>query len=234
MSEAPKKRWYVVQAFSGFEGRVATSLREHIKLHNMEDLFGEVMVPTEEVVEIRGGQRRKSERKFFPGYVLVQMVMNDASWHLVRSVPRVMGFIGGTSDRPAPISDKEVDAIMNRLQQVGDKPRPKTLFEPGEMVRVNDGPFADFNGVVEEVDYEKSRLKVSVSIFGRATPVELDFSQVEKALPRDLKSGDLIVAQGVRLEYNFAPFVFMGLARKTIFYITGSLSEALLPNLRNL
>ena len=234
MSEAPKKRWYVVQAFSGFEGRVATSLREHIKLHNMEDLFGEVMVPTEEVVEIRGGQRRKSERKFFPGYVLVQMVMNDASWHLVRSVPRVMGFIGGTSDRPAPISDKEVDAIMNRLQQVGDKPRPKTLFEPGEMVRVNDGPFADFNGVVEEVDYEKSRLKVSVSIFGRATPVELDFSQVEKAKPSDQKSGDLIVAQGVRLEYNFAPFVFMGLARKTIFYITGSLSEALLPNLRNL
>ncbi len=149
----------------------------------MEELFGEVMVPTEEVVEIRGGQRRKSERKFFPGYVLVQMVMNDASWHLVRSVPRVMGFIGGTSDRPAPISDKEVDAIMNRLQQVGDKPRPKTLFEPGEMVRVNDGPFADFNGVVEEVDYEKSRLKVSVSIFGRATPVELDFSQVEKANP---------------------------------------------------
>ncbi len=176
-----KKRWYVVQAFSGFEGRVATSLREHIKLHNMEELFGEVMVPTEEVVEIRGGQRRKSERKFFPGYVLVQMVMNDASWHLVRSVPRVMGFIGGTSDRPAPISDKEVDAIMNRLQQVGDKPRPKTLFEPGEMVRVSDGPFADFNGVVEEVDYEKSRLKVSVSIFGRATPVELDFAQVEKA-----------------------------------------------------
>ena len=175
-----QKRWYVVQAFSGFEGRVAQSLREHIKLHDMEELFGEVMVPTEEVVEIRGGQRRKSERKFFPGYVLVQMVMNDASWHLVRSVPRVMGFIGGTSDRPAPISDKEVDAIMNRLQQVGDKPRPKTLFEPGELVRVNDGPFADFNGVVEEVDYEKSRLKVSVSIFGRATPVELDFSQVEK------------------------------------------------------
>lgn len=151
-----QKRWYVVQAFSGFEGRVAQSLREHIKLHDMEELFGEVMVPTEEVVEIRGGQRRKSERKFFPGYVLVQMVMNDASWHLVRSVPRVMGFIGGTSDRPAPISDKEVDAIMNRLQQVGDKPRPKTLFEPGELVRVNDGPFADFNGVVEEVDYERA------------------------------------------------------------------------------
>lgn len=232
MSEAPKKRWYVVQAFSGFEGRVATSLREHIKLHNMEELFGEVMVPTEEVVEIRGGQRRKSERKFFPGYVLVQMVMNDASWHLVRSVPRVMGFIGGTSDRPAPISDKEVDAIMNRLQQVGDKPRPKTLFEPGEMVRVNDGPFADFNGVVEEVDYEKSRLKVSVSIFGRATPVELDFSQVEKQ-PSDQKSGDLIVAQGARLEYNFAPFVLWALPVKRFLY-HGSLSEALLPNLRNL
>ncbi|MCR3755379.1 MAG: transcription termination factor NusG [Sodalis sp. Psp] len=180
MSEVLKKRWYVVQAFSGFEGRVAQSLREYIKLHDMEELFGEVMVPTEEVVEIRGGQRRKSERKFFPGYVLVHMMMNDASWHLVRSVPRVMGFIGGTSDHPAPISDKEANAIMNRLQQAGDKPRPKILFEPGELVRVNDGPFSDFNGVVEEVDYEKSRLKVSVSIFGRATPVELDFIQVEK------------------------------------------------------
>ncbi|PLK58156.1 transcription termination/antitermination protein NusG [Candidatus Palibaumannia cicadellinicola] len=180
MSEDFQKRWYVVQAFSGLEGRVAQSLREHIKLHAQKQLFGEVIVPTEEVVEIRCGQRRKSERKFFPGYVLVQMVMNDSSWHLVRSVPRVMGFIGGTSDKPLPISDKEVHAIMNRLQQIGDKPRPKTLFEPGELIRVNDGPFADFNGVVEEVDYEKSRLKVSVSIFGRATPVELDFNQVEK------------------------------------------------------
>ncbi|XOD70269.1 MAG: transcription termination/antitermination protein NusG [Sodalis sp. (in: enterobacteria)] len=180
MSEALKKRWYVVQAFSGFEARAAQSLREHIKLHDIEELFGEVLVPTEEVVEIRGGQRRKSERKFFPGYVLVQMMMNDVSWHFVRSIPRVMGFIGGTADRPAPISDKEVDTIMNRLQQIGDKPRPKTLFEPGELIRVNNGPFSDFNGMVEEVDYEKSRLKVSVSIFGRATPVELDFSQVEK------------------------------------------------------
>ncbi|MDT9587030.1 MAG: transcription termination/antitermination protein NusG [Candidatus Arsenophonus melophagi] len=180
MSEFHKKRWYVIQAFSGFETRVAQSLREHIKLHGMEDKFGEVMVPAEEVIEIRSGQRRKSERKFFPGYVLVQMTMDDDSWHLVRSLPRIMGFIGGTPDRPAPISDKEVDTIMHRMQQVGDKPRPKTLFEPGEMVRVSDGPFSDFNGVVEEVDYEKSRLKVSVSIFGRATPVELDFSQVEK------------------------------------------------------
>ncbi|MBK4765439.1 MAG: transcription termination/antitermination protein NusG [Pantoea sp. Brub] len=178
---SPKKRWYVIQTFSGFEGRVAQSLREHIKLHNMDEIFGDIMVPTEEVVEIRYGQRRKSDRKFFPGYVLVQMIMNDISWHLVRSIPRVMGFVGGTSDKPSPISDKEVNSIINRLQQIGDKPRPKIIFEPGEIVRVNDGPFADFNSVVEEVDYEKSRLKVSVSIFGRATPVELDFAQVEKS-----------------------------------------------------
>ncbi|ASX26768.1 transcription termination/antitermination protein NusG [Candidatus Williamhamiltonella defendens] len=178
MSEVTKKRWYVVQAFSGFESRVKQSLHEHIKLHSMEDYFGDVMVPTEEVVEVRSGQSRKSERKFFPGYVLVQMIMNDASWHLVRSVPRVMGFIGGIV--PTPITDKEADAIINRLQQTTDKPRPKTLFEPGELVRVNEGPFAEFNGTVEEVDYERSRLKVSVSIFGRATPVELDFSQIEK------------------------------------------------------
>ncbi|WP_394699027.1 transcription termination/antitermination protein NusG [uncultured Tolumonas sp.] len=173
-------RWYVVQAFSGFEGRVAKSLKEHIKMHAMEDQFGEILVPTEEIVEMRAGQKRKSERKFFPGYVLVQMIMNDASWHLVRNVPRVMGFIGGTSDRPAPITDKEADAILNRLQESVDKPKHKTLFEPGEVIRVSDGPFADFNGTVEEVDYDKSRMKVSVLIFGRATPVELDFSQVEK------------------------------------------------------
>jgi transcriptional antiterminator NusG len=179
MSEQ-RMRWYVVQAFSGFEGRVAKSLKEHIKMHAMEDQFGEILVPTEEVVEMRAGQKRKSERKFFPGYVLVQMIMNDASWHLVRNVPRVMGFIGGTSDRPAPITDKEADAILNRLQESVDKPKHKTLFEPGEVIRVSDGPFADFNGTVEEVDYDKSRMKVSVLIFGRATPVELDFSQVEK------------------------------------------------------
>ena len=179
MSEQ-RMRWYVVQAFSGFEGRVAKSLKEHIKMHGMEDQFGEILVPTEEVVEMRAGQKRKSERKFFPGYVLVQMIMNDASWHLVRNVPRVMGFIGGTSDRPAPITHKEADAILNRLQESVDKPKHKTLFEPGEVIRVSDGPFADFNGTVEEVDYDKSRMKVSVLIFGRATPVELDFSQVEK------------------------------------------------------
>jgi len=175
-----KKRWYVVQAFSGFESRVAKSLREHIKMHEMEEYFGEVLVPTEEVVEMRAGQKRKSERKFFPGYVLVEMAMNDESWHLVRNIPRVLGFIGGTSDRPAPISDKEAAAILNRLEENADKPRPKTLFEPGEVVRVTDGPFADFNGVVEEVDYEKSRVKVSVLIFGRSTPVDLEFSQIEK------------------------------------------------------
>ena len=180
MSEQ-RMRWYVVQAFSGYEGRVAKSLKEHIKIHSMEEKYGEILVPTEEVIEMRAGQKRKSERKFFPGYVLVQMVMDETSWHLVRSVPRVMGFIGGTSDRPAPISDKEADAILNRLQESVDKPKPKTLFEAGEVVRVSDGPFADFQGVVEEVDYEKSRLKVSVLIFGRSTPVELDFGQVEKA-----------------------------------------------------
>lgn len=181
MAEEQKKRWYVVQAFSGYEQRVQKTLLEYIKTQGMEDLFGEVLVPTEEVVEMRGGQRRKSARKFFPGYVLVEMIMNEDTWHLVKSTPRVLGFIGGTAERPAPISNKEADAIMNRLNESEDKPRPKTMFEPGEVVRVNDGPFADFNGTVEEVDYEKSRMKVSVSIFGRSTPVDLDFSQVEKS-----------------------------------------------------
>ncbi len=173
-------RWYVVQAFSGYEQRVQKTLKEHIKMHDMEDRFGDVLVPVEEVVEMRTGQKRKSERKFFPGYVLVQMAMDDDTWHLVKSVPRVLGFIGGTSDRPAPISDREAAAILDRLQESVDKPKPKTLFEPGEVVRVIDGPFADFSGVVEEVDYEKSRVKVSVLIFGRSTPVDLDFSQIEQ------------------------------------------------------
>ncbi|ACA32263.1 transcription termination/antitermination protein NusG [Histophilus somni] len=176
-----KKRWYVLQAFSGFEGRVAATLREYIKLHQMEEQFGEVLVPTEEVVENVGGKRRKSERKYFPGYVLVQMEMNDYTWQLVRSVPRVMGFIGGTPDKPAPISQKEAERILNRVQETADKPRHRKEFQPGEEIRVTEGPFADFNGTVEEVDYDKGRLKVSVLIFGRATPVELEFSQVEKA-----------------------------------------------------
>jgi transcriptional antiterminator NusG len=178
--ELQKKRWYVVQAFSGYEGRVQKTLTEYIKLNAMEDYFGEILVPTEEVVEMRAGQKRKSERKFFPGYVLVEMAMNDDSWHLVKSIDRVMGFIGGSKERPAPISQKEVDNILNRLQESHDSPRPRTLFEAGQIVRVTEGPFVDFTGTVEKVDYEKSRLKVSVSIFGRATPVDLDFSQVEK------------------------------------------------------
>ncbi|AUD78051.1 transcription termination/antitermination protein NusG [Kangiella profundi] len=173
-------RWYVVQAFSGYENKVKTMLEERIQLSGLEDKFGEILVPTEEVVEMRAGQKRRSERKFFPGYVLVQMEMDEESWQVVRNTPRVMGFIGGTSDRPAPISEKEANAILNRIEDSGDKPKPKVLFEPGEMVRVTDGPFADFNGVVESVNYEKSRLQVSVSIFGRSTPVELEFSQVEK------------------------------------------------------
>ncbi len=174
-------RWYVVHAYSGYEKKVATALKERIDLHSMQDRFGEVLVPTEEVVEMRGGQKRRSERKFFPGYVLVEMEMTDDTWHLVKDVPKVMGFIGGTADRPAPITEREADAILNRVQEGAEKPRPKVLFEPGEMVRVIDGPFNDFNGVVEEVNYDKSRLRVAVLIFGRSTPVELEFHQVEKS-----------------------------------------------------
>ncbi|MAK43338.1 MULTISPECIES: transcription termination/antitermination protein NusG [Spongiibacter] len=173
------KRWYVVHAYSGYEKKVASALKERIELSGFEDRFGEVLVPTEEVVEMRGGQKRKSERKFFPGYVLIEMELDDDTWHLVKETPRVMGFIGGKADKPAPITQKEADAILQRVES-GDKPKPKTLFEPGEMVRVIDGPFNDFNGVVEEVNYEKNRLHVAVLIFGRSTPVELDFGQVEK------------------------------------------------------
>jgi transcriptional antiterminator NusG len=156
-------------------------LIERIKRFDLEAKFGEILVPTEEVVEMRDGQKRRSERKFFPGYVLVQMEMDDDTWHLVKEVPKVLGFIGGTTDRPAPITEKEADAILNRVQEGVDKPRPKVLFEPGEVVRVNDGPFNDFNGVVEHVNYDKSKVRVAVQILGRSTPVELDFVQVEKA-----------------------------------------------------
>ena len=175
------KRWYVIHAYSGYEKQVKRSLEDRIQRAALEDMFGDVLVPTEEVVEMRGGQKRRSDRKFFPGYVLVEMEMTDDTWHLVKDVPKVMGFIGGTAERPAPISHKEADAILNRLQEGADKPRPKVLFEPGEMVRVVDGPFNDFNGVVEDVDYDKNRLKVAVLIFGRSTPVELEFHQVEKS-----------------------------------------------------
>lgn len=174
------KRWYIVHAYSNFEHKVKSSLEERIKLAGLEDKFGEILVPTEEVVEMREGQKRRSERKFFPGYVLVNMEMDDETWHLVKDVPKVLGFIGGSSDRPAPISDKEADAILQRVKEGVDKPRPKVLFEPGEVVRVTDGPFNDFNGVVEQVNYDKNRLRVAVQILGRSTPVELDFGQVEK------------------------------------------------------
>lgn len=174
------KRWYVIQAFSGYEKAVLKSLTDSIILQGMEERFGDVLVPTEEVVEMRDGKKRKSERKFYPGYVLVNMEMDDETWHLVKSIPRVLGFIGGTAEKPAPISEAEALLILDRVSEGGDKPRPKTLFEPGELVRVTDGPFADFTGTVEEVNYEKSRLQVAVVIFGRSTPVELEFDQVEK------------------------------------------------------
>lgn len=174
-------RWYVVHAYSGFESTVRRSLIERVKRADLEERFGQILVPTEEVIEMREGQKRKSERKFFPGYVLVQMEMDDETWHLVNEIPKVMGFVGGTSDRPAPITEKEAQEILQRMQDGTDKPRPKVRFEPGEVVRVIDGPFNDFNGVVEEVNYEKNRLQVAVLIFGRSTPVELEFGQVEKA-----------------------------------------------------
>ena len=175
-----KKRWYVVHAASGFEKKVKEALEQRIKESGLLDKFGDILVPTEEVVELRAGQKRKSERKFFPGYVLVEMVMDEETWHLVKSINRVLGFIGGTSDHPAPITQKEADDILRRLMDSSEKPKPKVLFEVGEVVRVVDGPFADFNGAVEEVNYEKNRLRVAVMIFGRSTPVELQFDQVEK------------------------------------------------------
>ncbi len=173
-------RWYVVHAYSGYEQQVVRSLEERIDRYQMQDVFGEVLVPKETVVEMKKGQKRRSERKFFPGYVLVQMEMNDETWHLVKSVPKVLGFIGGTAEKPAPITEQEVNSILQRIQEGEDKPQPKTLFDVGEMIRVIYGPFADFNGEVEEVNYEKSRMRVAVSIFGRSTPVELEFGQVEK------------------------------------------------------
>jgi transcriptional antiterminator NusG len=172
--------WYVVHAYSNYEMRVKTAIEERIERLGLQELFGSIMIPTEDVVEMRDGQKKKSTRKFFPGYVLVEMEMNDESWQLVKNTQRVLGFIGGKSDSPAPISDKEVAFIMGRMEEGVDAPRPKVLFDVGEVVRVNDGPFVDFNGVVEEVNYEKSKLLVAVQIFGRSTPVELEFFQVEK------------------------------------------------------
>ena len=174
------KRWYVVHAYSGMEKSVGRALQERVNRAGMQDMFGQILVPVEEVVEMKNGQRTISERRFFPGYVPVEMEMNDDTWHLVKNTNKVTGFVGGSGNKPAPISQREVDKIMSQMAEGVEKPRPKTLFEVGEMVRVREGPFTDFNGNVEEVNYEKSRLSVSVTIFGRATPVELEFGQVEK------------------------------------------------------
>ncbi|MGL5005210.1 MAG: transcription termination/antitermination protein NusG [Casimicrobium sp.] len=180
-TSAKPKRWYVVHAFSGFEKSVQRALVDRIARSEFADQFGQVLVPVEEVVENKNGQKKTAERKFFPGYILVEMEMTDDSWHLVKSTPKVSGFIGGTATRPAPISQKEVETILGQIETGGEKPKPKIVFEVGEAVRVKDGPFADFMGSVEDVSYDKSKLHVSVMIFGRSTPVELDFGQVEKA-----------------------------------------------------
>jgi transcriptional antiterminator NusG len=172
--------WYVVQAYSGFEKQVQLLLQTYIDRSDLKAQFGQVLVPTEDVVELKNGQKRTSERKFFPGYVLVQMNMSEEAWHLVKSVPRVSGFVGGTSTQPVPISNKEARAILQQVVEGAENPRPKYTFAPGEVIRVTEGPFAEFNGTVEDVNFEKSKLKVAVTIFGRSTPVELSFSQVEK------------------------------------------------------
>ena len=179
-STADDMRWYVVQAYSGFEKRVQQSMQARIDRSDLKDQFGQVLVPTEDVVELKNGQKRTSERKFFPGYVLVQMTMSEAAWHLVKSVPRVSGFVGGTSAQPVPISEREAQSILQQVVEGAEHPRPKYTFAPGEVVRVTDGPFQEFNGTVEDVNFEKSKLRVAVTIFGRSTPVELSFSQVEK------------------------------------------------------
>ena len=173
--------WYVIQAFSNCEAKVKAALEERIEMSGLSDKFGDIMIPTEQVTELKKGQKKQMERKFFPGYMLVQMEMDDNTWHLVRKTPNVMGFIGGSKNRPHPLTDKEFDKITNRVDEAVESPKFKTAFESGETVRINDGPFNDFNGIVEEVDYEKNLIKVSVSIFGKATPVELNFSQVEKS-----------------------------------------------------
>lgn len=175
-----KMEWYAVQTYSGYEGSVKKSLEERVQRADFEDSFGEIMIPKETVVEMREGKKHQAERKFFPGYILVEMVMDEHTWHLVNNVPRVVGFIGSSPSKPTPVSDKEIENIVNRIQEDASKPRPSVLYEVGEVIRVTGGPFNDFNGVVEEVDYEKSRLQVSVQIFGRSTPVEITFNQVEK------------------------------------------------------
>jgi transcriptional antiterminator NusG len=172
--------YYVIQAYSNCEKKVKAALEERIEMSGLSKMFGEIMIPTEQVTELKKGQKKQMERKFFPGYMLVQMEMNDDTWHMVRKTPNVMGFLGGTRNKPMPLSERELSRIINRVEETSEQPVFKTLFESGENVRISDGPFNDFNGIVEEVDYEKNLIKVSVSIFGKATPVELNFSQVEK------------------------------------------------------
>ena len=172
--------WYVVQAYSGYEMKVRDALIERINLAGLKEKFGEILVPTEQVVELKSGEKKKTERKFFPGYIIIEMDMDDDTWQLVKHTPRISTFVGGTKEKPMPISKEEVDKIINRIEVGEEAPRPKTLFEPGEVVRVCDGPFNDFSGVVEEVDYENSQVKVAVQILGRSTPVQLDFIQIEK------------------------------------------------------
>jgi len=176
----PDLRWYVVHAYSGMEKAVERNILERINRAGMQNKFGRILVPMEEVVEVKNGQKRTTERKFFPGYVLVEMVMDDDSWHLVKHTNKVTGFVGGAKNRPAPISEAEVMKIVSQMQEGTEKPRHKVEFVVGEMVRVKEGPFTDFNGTVEDVNYEKSKVRVSVTIFGRSTPVELEFSQIEK------------------------------------------------------
>lgn len=174
------KRWYVVHVYSGMEKSVHKAMVERIERAGLENYFGQILVPSEEVIESKGGQKSISERRIFPGYVLVEMDLTDETWHVIKNTPRVTGFLGGSGNRPTPISEKEVAKILSQMEEGVERPRPKVLFEVGEMVRVKEGPFADFNGNVEEVNYEKNKVRVSVAIFGRSTPVELDFSQVEK------------------------------------------------------
>ena len=173
-------RWYIIQAFSGYEKQVQRALKERVQRSDFSEMFGDILVPTEEVIEMKDGKKRKSERKLFPGYVLIEMEMNDDTWHIVNECPNTMGFIGGTPENPAPITQVEADRILNRLKQGEQAPRPKTIFEPGEEVLVIDGPFTDFKGMVEKVDYEKSKLHLTVNVFNRPTQVELEFSKVEK------------------------------------------------------
>jgi transcriptional antiterminator NusG len=175
-----KKNWYVIHTYSGHELKVKENIKKEIEIKNLKEHFGRIIIPSEEVVEMRFGKKRKSKRKFFPGYVLIEMNMDEKLWYIVKKIPSVLGFIGGSSENPSPIKKNEINNILFRLKNAIDKPKPKILFEPGEIIRVVDGPFSDFNGSLEEVNYDKNRLKVSVMIFGRSTPVDLDFSQVEK------------------------------------------------------